>query len=214
MNTFEIALLKNIQEDKSFYVEIANNYTSVEPWKQNRVSKFIASKNFSSYTAEKKTAYLLKRITLYFDKEVKSKMNRLSAIENSADIKEINISVEWKKSRTWGANPTATARIDFIGGRREVFTASASGCGYDKESAAIASALNQCNSFIKLLFEVESKDPESKVYGYSNSKKGFFPSLSGGVGVSCYPAVFALAGFEWKKTGWGKTFDCYQITKH
>ena len=208
--TFIEALKAQNSENRNFFISMAKKSTDFSEW---HLKQFISAHNFWDYPTEKKIEYLVKRINKKYDAELYEKIQRVDLLGVSGEIEKIIINVEWTKSRTWGANPTANVCVDFASGMRETYAGTASGCGYDKESAAIASALNQCDAFIALLFEVEKNDPDGKIYGYSNSKKRYFPHLSGGVGVSCYPSVFAAAGFEWNKTGWGKMFDCYSITK-
>lgn len=158
--------------------------------------------------------YLFNRIDKKAEKEINTMIEKYNSIMNSKDIESVNISVEWKKSSIWGMNPTATAKVNYTDGSCNYFEGKASGCGYDKESAAIASALNNSYSVLKLLFICSKKDPENKVYGYYNANKGYFPHISGGVGVSCYNAVFNLCGYKFEQTNSGKTFDCYLISKN
>jgi hypothetical protein len=156
--------------------------------------------------------YLFARIEKKQQKEIQEITDKVNRIFLAGEITKITISVEWKKSATWGTNPTAECRIHTSNGY-EFLTGKASGCGYDKESAAIASALNQSTAIIKMLFDADKKDPESKVYGYRSAKDGFFPHISGGVGVSCYRSVFALFGLNFECISYGKTYDSYLITK-
>lgn len=51
------------------------------------------------------------------------------------------ISVNWHKSYMWGANPRAEVCAGLTGVRFDHTTGVASGCGYDKESAAVDRAL-------------------------------------------------------------------------
>ena len=48
------------------------------------------------------------------------------------------IEIVWKKNTTWGLNPHASVTIDGI-----TTTGRASGCGYDKASAAVVAALSK-----------------------------------------------------------------------
>ena len=169
-------------------------------------------KKLQKMTRKDAEKYLFDRITKKAEKEIQEMTDKVNRIFLAGEITKITISVEWKKSTTWGANPTAECRI-FTTNGFSFLTGKASGCGYDKESAAIASALNQSDAIIKMLFDADKKDAEGKVYGYRPAKDGFFPHISGGVGVSCYPSVFALFGLKFEKVGSGKMFDSYLITK-
>lgn len=70
---------------------------------------------------------------------------RLEAADKSGKLLEINISVHWSRSRTWGMNPHAEAWVCFedkkYGTRSAYGKGSASGCGYDKRSSAMGEAL-------------------------------------------------------------------------
>ena len=57
---------------------------------------------------------------------------------------ETIIEIVWKKNPKWGRNPHATVTIDGV-----TTTGRASGCGYDKASAAVVAALfkNKNNPF-------------------------------------------------------------------
>lgn len=169
-------------------------------------------KDLQKLTRKDAENYLFARIDKKSEKQYNEIVNRYNEVMQAGAINKFTISVEWKKSNTWGYNPTAEVCIYSENGY-EFLTGKASGCGYDKESAAIASALNQSNAIIKMLFDADKKDPDNKVYGYRNAKDGFFPHISGGVGVLCYPKDFALFGLKWKNIASGKTFDSYLVTK-
>lgn len=84
----------------------------------------------------------------YLEKELpeweKYWTDRLEAADKAGKLIEINISVTWAKSRTWGSNPHAECRFYFEDaeyGTRSAFSEGrASGCGYDKRSAAVQGA--------------------------------------------------------------------------
>lgn len=62
-------------------------------------------------------------------------------------VLSVDISVEWRRSATWGMCPTASvdARLYDAGWcvRRDLGTGHASGCGYDKRSAAVDTAMRE-----------------------------------------------------------------------
>ena len=122
----------------------------------------------------------------------------------------INISVEWHKSRTWGNCPRVEVRTN-----DGYYTGSASGCGYDKESAAVAQALNQSASVLKALYDMKEQNIEKHshdVLGYG-SGYGIRPYFEGGVGISCFRSIFERLGYKWECTGSGKTFDVYKVSR-
>ena len=77
-------------------------------------------------------------------KEEKYWTERLEAADKAGKLIEINMSVNWTKSRTWGTNPHAECRVRFedaeYGTRSSYSEGRASGCGYDKRSAAVDEA--------------------------------------------------------------------------
>ena len=216
MNAKFISLVKNqIASELRNTVETINKSERMDEW---HLKALIPNgKSFKGWDLTTKKDYYVKRAKLRADKQKEQLLKRVELLKNAPSIERIDISIEWKKSATWGSNPHCSIWVIFAGNinrEREYFESSASGCGYDKESTVIASALNQCNAFIALLFKVEKKDPQHKVYGYYGTDKGFFPRLSGGVGTNCYPAIFALVGYKMQKVASGKTFDSWSITKN
>ena len=189
-------LEKRILERKALVLETAKE--DLTNWRIRE----IMPKGKKEYDLE----YAQKRIETVFSKELQRKLAEYEEVLNSPKIKEITINIEWTKSRTWGANPTAEVKIWLDNGTFENFTSKCSGCGYDKESTVIAGALNQSKSIIKLLLQL----PENKLYGYYKNE-GHLPHLSGGVGTSCYPSIFSLGGYKMKHIANGKMFDSWII---
>jgi hypothetical protein len=144
---------------------------------------------------------------------IKTRMDAAAAgldlIRNAPEVVSISIGVEWAKSATWGRNPTASACVETSDGRFTRYEGRASGCGYDKESAAIAEALNQSPAVKRLLIVAAARG--GFPYGGTVGKYG--ASLSGGVGVSCFRSIFEFCGYKWDNTGSGRTFDAYHITR-
>lgn len=77
-------------------------------------------------------------------KEEKYWTERLEAADMAGKLLEINISVNWTKSRTWGSNPHAECWLCFedaeYGSRSSYSEGRASGTGYDKRSTAVQEA--------------------------------------------------------------------------
>lgn len=140
--------------------------------------------------------------------EAKNTAQRLEALALAESYKlpeSVNISVEFTRSRTWGSIPHATITAE----QRRTF-GTASGCGYDKESAAIASAMNQNPEVMRILYD-HAESGEG--FPYSVHTFAGLPSFDGGCGVSCFRSVFEACGYEWRQVGNGKTFNAYAITR-
>jgi len=124
----------------------------------------------------------------------------------------------------WGSNPNAECWYSFTNNEGNyhsgyVTSGSIGGCGYDKQSTAVANCLNQINEILKPLYDLKNNqlEPTEKnnheIFGYG-SGYGILPTIEGGVGVSCYNAIFNKIGFEFKCTASGKNFDVYTISKY
>ena len=159
--------------------------------------------------------YLIKRELKREQKKLDRQKTKVSNILNSEkNVHSITINVEWKRSATWGHNPTATAIINFDDHTRQQFSSgSIEGCGYDKESTAIAEALNKCNELLKKMYSIKNKKCNTKrnnhdVFGYG-AGYGILPYFEGGVGTSCYYDIFNKLKMEFKRVSGSKSFDVY-----
>lgn len=173
-------------------------------------------------TREKAVELAQKRVVREREKELARKLERLREVELAPDLRYIVVGVEWTRSSTWGHNPHATVTTQC---GRTVGTAS--GCGYDKESTAIAEAFNASPSILKELFKLKETalaaggSDESRttctgrdnrhVCGYG-AGYGAMPLFEGGVGVSCYWQMFKACGFKVTESH-GKTFDSYSVSR-
>ena len=133
-------------------------------------------------------------------------------------VKAITITIEWRKSRTWGNNPHAEARVEFKDGtfrRMDGFTAS--GCGYDKKSTVIA---NIFNAF--LLYKLYGPLP-SDYMEYLNGEQVKTPYgvhlpgeysayYDGGIGTNWYFNISKFIGGTFENVASGKTFDVFKYT--
>ena len=182
---------------------------------ENLIGQFSTDYTYNKYKAGEitheeayKKAYDKMVKTMY--KERDEKLEKLERIKQAEDIKQIRISVEWKKSATWVSNPHVELSA-FSSNSCYTAKATASGCGYDKESQAIAEALNSIYGVRKLLIEKLDYINEKKPYGIN--QYGIIPSFSGGVGTDCFTSFFKNIG--WKVTEMhGKTYDSYVIEKN
>ncbi len=174
-------------------------------------------KELKNYTAKNPTEK--DRYTKYYNGQLAT----LEHVATAPTVTAVKIAVEWKKSQMWGHNPHTTAETwttDENGATGYTETKGrASGCGYDKQSASIASALNENSALLKLLYIAEEKRLKGKetrdkarrdVIGYG-SGYGALPYFEGGCGVSCFYTIFKNCGFTFEQVASGKTFDVYTI---
>lgn len=134
-------------------------------------------------------------------------LHKLERAANAPELRDLTVCVEWAKSRTWGANPTATVTVN--DSHHYETTGHASGCGYDKESAAIASAMNANAAVLRILYTHAEKGGK---FAYSVYTFAGLPYFDGGCGVSCFRNVFEGCGYEWHDLVHRKTFDYYTMT--
>lgn len=140
---------------------------------------------------------LKNKIIEEYQKRTEKELNRIETIKKASDeLQAIAINVEWIKNPTWGYNPHATVYTNTNGSTE----GRASGCGYDKESAAIAEALNKNNDILKLLYNYKNKKMTAKktnshdILGYG-SGYGVLPYFEGGVGVPSLLNIFKKLGY-------------------
>jgi len=209
------------------YKEIKNTYKKYIAENQKKFKNNIMNMSFE----ELKESYYIKDLTkaqkqksekeirkIIIEKNIKENTKRLEKFFKQCDEiakaetpKNIIISVSWAKSKTWGANPHAEV---WASGFYTI--GSASGCGYDKLSTAIAIAFNKNNSILKLIYTNYEKAlrknknisiRESVGYGL-----GYItPSFDGGVGYSCFRNFFHNIGAKVNTWTEGKNWDSMTI---
>ena len=131
---------------------------------------------------------------------------KIQDMKKAGSLKHLKITVEWTRSQTWGYNPHVNAWAQYTNIGTLYNTGSASGCGYDKESAAVASAINDIiKPFILKNFST-LKDPA--IYGVCDHALCF----DGGVGMSSFLKAFRACGYDVHESH-GKSFDSYIIVK-
>ena len=164
-------------------------------------------------TRDKAIEIAIKKLEKDYGKKLQSEIEKINSIENAKDFESCTITVVWKKSRMWGSNPTASLSKNgnYIQGE------SIGGCGYDKESVAIAQVLNQYYPFMKLLYtkknENENIDKNNhEIFGYG-SGYGLLPYFEGGVGVSCLYRICESVGLVLREVASTNTATVYEITR-
>lgn len=169
-----------------------------------------------------------KAIELAFNREVKNNYTKwynekLAQVETAEtylnlygnDIQSIDINVEWYRSSTYGNCPESSVEVHtkhlyhcYNGSR-------ASGCGYDKETVTVASALNKSIEIKAILYQIKNDHIDQTNHGCIGYGSGYgtLPAFEGGVGMSSFRNIFENIGFKFEHVGSGKMYDCYHITK-
>ena len=208
------ALNAEAQKRMSDFCNDIDNTGNFNTWYYSELMPKGSKKQFG-FVAEHRE-YLKARKQKAIQKELDKQIERISLIDNAPDMTFATVSIEWKKSSTWGSNPNASASVGCSDHSRNIFeSGSISGCGYDKESTAFARSINQSHSFLKALYLLKDANIDKsnhELFGYG-SGYGILPYLEGGVGTSCFYRIFEKLGFKMENTASGKTFDVYTISK-
>lgn len=159
-----------------------------------------------------------------YDKWEDEAVLKLEEASEAADVVSVSVSVEWHRSRTWGYNPAAEVVIVDSNGHYYKYFGSASGCGYDKESAAVAEALNKSASIKKMLYDKKEAAIKAGA-SYNNGSTmnnnfihygagyGSVPYFEAGVGMSSHRGIFEACGLALKNSNHGKAFDTYYFER-
>lgn len=223
---------QNKKHESKFYIE--NGYC--ESWCENEkkasndgLRRYSTETRWNQYTSgkidrEKAVALAVKRMEKAIDNEIAEKLAHLDRVAAAPDITSIYVNVEYKRSSVWGYNPAVDVATSHD---TRVFTGHASGCGYDKESAAVASAFNSSPAILKVLYTLkenalaagESDYSKTACTGVDNRNivgygAGYsvIPCFEGGAGVGCFWDILKKAGFT-TRCNYGKHENLYRIYK-
>ena len=199
------------------YKEIKKNYKKTvlkscewlkgENWKTVK-SSWIYREKLTTKQKEKPEKEQKKLLIEKEKREAQKKIElfnkKCDQIASAQECKYLYINVNWVKNATWGYNPHAEIRT------REYHTGSASGCGYDKLTTAIAQALNEDITILKRLYnkyeEALRKGKSTREFvGYGSGYTT--PYFEGGVGYSSFKTIFDNLGAKVNTWREGKNWD-------
>ena len=154
-------------------------------------------------------------------RDAAKRLAALSAEKAQKPVKEISITIEWKRSVMWGFNPHCEARVIYADGSYDCSpTFKCSGSGYDKESTVIADVFNHYLKYKLWQLPIEKlQDRENGLpYGIYCNKESITDSnsssayrhYSGGIGTDCYYRIAECIGGKFERISTGKTFDVYK----
>lgn len=211
------ALKAESKKQLNEHIEAIKNLTSDDMKKpygifKNNATKTIYKKYQDGEISEKEAkAQTIEKVKKEATKKLNKQLEKISEIENAKDLQDLDICIDWKKSYTWGWCPRAYIRSHLLDQQKynyyERSEGYASGCGYDKLSSAIASALNDSNGALKLLYTAEEKRLRKAKKGLTTSRRDFIgygsgygsmPYFEGGVGFSSQISIFENLGFKVK----------------
>lgn len=154
-------------------------------------------------------------------KEAK-RQKEIEAIKAQPHLESLTITIEWKKSRTWGRNPHATGVALTLDGRRLEGHAKASGCGYCKTSTVIGDLFDQFLRH-KLFGFVQARAVFSEVVMgeapklptgicIPNPDQNWLPYFGRGYGVGCFARISEAIGGKWENISYTNNTEVYRWT--
>ena len=195
-------------------VQDKNDILDLWYYKNKLTNTQIKKYNNKELTVKQIKEILKNKIIKEYEQKQKKAIKKIDTIKEANEkVQTINIFINWVRNSTWGYNPHCTITTDY----GEMTEGRASGCGYDKESASIAEALNKNNNILKLLYIAKNKKMTFKnnnnhdLLGYG-SGYGVLPYFEGGVGASSLMYIFKNLGYNVQEYHTDKS-DFYTITK-
>lgn len=223
---------ENTIEERLYYIKNGFCSSWAEEHKKhsdNALKDYSTALRWKQYTdkiIDRETAVKLasKRALKEIEKSYNKDIEKIEAVENASEVSEIYINVKWVKNSYWGYNPSVTVDVITVDGKMNTFYGSASGCGYDKETAAVGEALNQSSSVLKIIY---NKADKSTPENFNNNKTSlnyrssigygsgynYLPYFEGGVGISCFQNIFKTCGYNFECTSYTKHYTSYKVSK-
>lgn len=181
--------------------------------------KTINARTFNALKDSQKELYIINHVEKESVKKCAETCEKIDDILSAADFKKLEIKTDWVKSYTWGFNPHAAAWCLTSNGW-ENSRGSASGCGYDKISAAYNTCLREFKSIYKLLYIMllNKWDGASNIgrnnplpYGVYMGRDGLYLALNG-CGLSSVVNALEWCGLKVETIG-GKSWDYLKAEK-
>lgn len=210
VNAYYDTLADNFRQD-------LNNITTAEATDRSYYSRTTTPKLYEAIKAlpqdqplpdwiKEKMLFKFQRIN---NKERAKKLQKLADVAAISPLESATVNVEWKRNPTWGHNPTAEVKAGSWGHVTRT-AGKASGCGYDKESAAIAAAMNVNLAILRAMYDHAEN---GGTFPYSVYTYAGLPYFDEGCGVSCFRNVFEAMGYKWHDITHGKTYDVYSVER-
>lgn len=171
--------------NKYYKAQIKEARTSARVW--------VGRESYENPTKEQRAATIKE-----LNKALARDLAHLDKVAAAPVLRSVSVVVEWVKNRTWGNNPHAFATIETAEGCERT-EGRASGCGYDKYSAAVTYAIKDNLSIQRAIFEhlnelkKDGRFPHScDVYNVCG-----MPRLcTSGSGICTIRGVFGCLGFK------------------
>ena len=139
---------------------------------------------------------------------------RIEAAEAFGGVSYMKIKIEWHRSSVWGYNPRAEAWTGSVLDLPSIYgTGSASGCGYDKESAAAAGAIRGAGWDWLVFSNWKKLKKACGGHPFYYDKRWALPFYElSGCGMTVLRHLAELAGMRWEEYH-SKTSDFYFMEK-
>lgn len=148
-------------------------------------------------------------------REYERRLDDLRSVEEAGDFEDGTIVVDWEKSNMGDqAQATFDYRYrDSNGNRcyRRVEGPRTTGCGYDKQSTAVATALDRSPEFRKAMYDQMEDGRQFSVIQRNGA--GTPPHFERGIGMSTYRYDLPKAGIELEQTIDHPKVDVYSIRR-
>lgn len=136
---------------------------------------------------------IMNKYTATIQKRQKTAIDKLYAAEAAEMPKNIALHITWTRNNTWCWNPHVECTVDY----KTSTYGTASGCGYDKTSAAAAEALNASAAVLKALYTWVNEG--GYTYGVNTPERLHWisaPYFEGGCGMSTIRAALEAMGYK------------------
>ena len=227
MKVLTIANLKKVSEKAKMQAPAlakkveAEYIAEVEQETHNSESKYLTEFEKSKIKAgrfpvEHYAENIVKRINKTYKAQEVDKLNAI--FESDKKIKRIVVAIDWKKGSMQSNQCKAEIKVTYADYCTEIYESDRTGgCGYDKESTAIADAFNQINALLKELAlkaneAIEKGEGYCEYIGYGCGYSTL-PYFEGGVGFSSQEKILNRLGYKMNHLHWTKKSDVYEFVK-
>lgn len=148
------------------------------------------------------------------EKRYRQAISEIEEVENAGDLDEAYAVVEWGPKGTYGRQAHATLKYHYIdqdGNRRwkGIVGESTSGCGYDKQSQAVANAFNESPEFRKVMCnQYDQYDSDEEI-----RRRNIKYPYPGGAGMGALRHDLSKAGYELEDAISTDNTDVYSIRR-
>lgn len=144
----------------------------------------------------------LRKFLKNLPEEERSWLDRIERASKAEVVESIHVSVDWKRSRTWGSNPSAEVWVNTKSDIAHTESGSIGGCGFDKESTAVSRALSRVGGAVRAALDRLVFEGGPKAWKEYAVDKTPVPHLSfGAKGMSTFTCLFPRIGSrkEWRR---------------